>query len=91
MSEDKPASQTSISNARTEEEIAEFWDTHSLDEYWEQTHEVAFEVRAQKRRRITLDPEIYVQIEARARARGLMPETLVNLWLKECIQTSEKA
>jgi len=49
----------SISKARTAEEIAEFWDSHSLDDYWDQTREVAFEVRAKQRRRVTLAPEIY--------------------------------
>ena len=38
---------------KTLEEIADFWDTHSLADYWDQTHEVSFEVRAQRRRRIT--------------------------------------
>jgi hypothetical protein len=39
---------TSISNARSLEEIADFWDTHSLADYWEQTHEVEFEARAKR-------------------------------------------
>lgn len=74
---------TSISNAQTPEEIGEFWDTHSLADYWDQTREVEFEVRALRRRRVTLDPQVYNEIEIQARARGLMPETLVNLWLAE--------
>ena len=89
MSGDKQTSQTDISNARTEEEIADFWDTHSLDDHWEQTREAAFALRAQRRRRITLDPEVYDRIEAQARARGLMSETLVNLWLKDRILADE--
>lgn len=80
---EKDTDRTSISNARTLEEIGEFWDTHSLADYWDQTREVEFEVRAFRRRRITLDPQVYSEIEAQARARGLMPETLVNLWLAE--------
>ncbi len=43
---------TSISKARTPEEIGVLGDTHSLDDYWEQTHEVEFEVRAKQRWRI---------------------------------------
>jgi len=78
-----------ISKARTLEEIAEFWDTHSLADYWDQTHEVEFEVRAKRRRRVTLDPDIYAQVETRARARGIVPETLVNLWLAERLQLQE--
>ena len=67
MDEDKKARLTSISQASTLEEIAEFWDTHSLDDYWEQTREAAFEVRARRRRRVILDPDLYAQIKHRAR------------------------
>ncbi len=90
MSERSDVQRTSISKARTLEEIAEFWDTHSLADYWDQTREVKFEVRAKRRRRVTLDPEVYAQIEAQARARGILPETLVNLWLVERL-AAEKA
>lgn len=68
------------------EEIAEFWDTHSLADYWDQTHEVEFEVRAKRRRRVTIDPDIYMRIERCAVTRGVLPETLVNLWLVERLQ-----
>jgi hypothetical protein len=83
MSKDDAVQGTSISQAHTLEEIADFWDTHSLDDYWEQTHEVAFEVKAKRRRRITLDPDVYAQVETQAHARGISPETLVNLWLAD--------
>ena len=36
---------SSISNADTPQEIGEFWDSHSLSEHWDTTHEVEFEVR----------------------------------------------
>ncbi len=86
MDDRKQSGQTSLSKARTVEEAGAFWDEHSLDEYWDQTHEVTFELRAQRRRRVTLDPEVYEQIEKQAQIRGLLPETLVNLWLKERLQ-----
>lgn len=80
---------TSISKARTLDEIAEFWEAHSLADYWDQTQEADFEVRAKRRRRVTLEPSIYEHIESQARARGLLPETLVNLWLAERLQQAE--
>jgi len=83
MNENDDAPLTPISKARTPEEIGEFWDSHSLADYWEETHEVEFEVGAKRRRRVTLDPEVYAELEAAARARGVLPETLVNLWLAE--------
>ncbi len=86
MSERDDQQLTSISKARTLEEIADFWDTHSLDDYWDQTHDAEFTVKAQQRRRIILMPEVYTQVEAQARERGILPETLVNLWLVERLQ-----
>ena len=83
MNESDKPQMTSISKAQTIEEIAEFWDTHSLADYWDQTHEVEIEVRAERRRRVTLDPDLYSRVEAAARVRGVMPETLVNLWIAE--------
>ena len=77
---------TSISKARTLEEIAEFWDTHSLADYWDQTYEVEFEVRTKRRRRVTLDPDVYAQVEAQAHARGVLHDTFVILWLVERLQ-----
>ena len=68
------------------EAAADFWDSHSLADYWDQTHEVEIEVRAQRRRRVTLDPEVWEQIVDQARIRGVSPETLVNLWLMERAQ-----
>ena len=89
MSESDNRQTTSISKARTLEEIADFWDTHSLADYWDQTHEVEFEVRAKRRRRVTLDPAIYARVETWAHTRGILPETLVNLWLAERLQLQE--
>jgi CopG antitoxin of type II toxin-antitoxin system len=86
MTENKEDQLSSISRASSTEEIGAFWDAHSLDDYWDQTHEVEFDVRAERRRRITLDPEVYERLEAIARARGVLPETLVNLWVAERLQ-----
>jgi hypothetical protein len=86
MSENNNPKVTTISKASTLEEIAEFWDTHSLDDYWDQTHEVEFEFRAKRRRRVTLDPDICTRVETQAKTRGILPETLVNLWLAERLQ-----
>jgi len=72
---------SNISQAASYEAIGEYWGEYSLDEHWDETHEVEFEVRAKRRHRITVDPEIYERLETEARVRGVVPETLVNLWL----------
>lgn len=83
MGENKKRRLSSISHSETLEEIGEFWDAHSLEDYWDQTREVEFEVRAERKKRIALEPQIYKDLEAEARARGIIPEALVNLWLAE--------
>lgn len=86
MTEANDTDQTPISHARTLDELAEFWDTHSLADYWDATQDAEFAVRAERRHRVTLDPEVYAQIAALAQRRGLAPETLINLWLQERLQ-----
>lgn len=67
------------------EEIAEFWDTHSLADYWGQTEPVEFELDPQARRRylVALDPELLQRIQKLAQVRGLSTESLVNLLLEQ--------
>jgi predicted HicB family RNase H-like nuclease len=91
MDENSDSQKSTISKGRTLEEIGEFWDKHSLADYWEETHEVEFDVRAQRRRRITLDPEVYGRLEEQARTRGVSLETLVNLWLSERLRQDKAA
>lgn len=41
----------------TPEEIGEFWDTHSLADYWDETHEVEFQVNLKSEQNQTLSEE----------------------------------
>jgi len=81
MSSVKKQKISSISKANSIEEIGDFWDTHSLADHWGDTRGASFTVRATRRMRVTIDSEVYSQIEVLARQRGISPETLVNLWV----------
>ncbi len=76
----------SISRARSVGDLAEFWDSHSLADHWGGTRDALFELRAARRRRVTIAPEVYAQVEAMAHLKGVSPETLVNLWLTEHVE-----
>ena len=89
MSENNDSQQSSISKGRSLEEVADYWDTHSLADHWEQTHEVEFEVRAPHR--ITLDPEVYARLEEQARTHGVSLAILVNSWLTERLSSDKSA
>ena len=71
------------------EAAAEFWDTHSLADYWDQTVEIAVDVKLE--RRITLLPleqGLAKRLSEAARYQGLSVETVANLWLSERLQQS---
>ena len=80
-------SRSSISKARSYKEIGEFWDTHDLTEYWEQTQPVEFELDIQSE--VTyypLDVTLSASVLSIAKKRGVSPETLLNLWVQEKLQ-----
>jgi hypothetical protein len=75
---------SSISQARTLDEMAEFWDTHSLADYDDQTYEVdmTFDLSA-RRSVVSIDPELLEELRRIARERQVSTQTLVNLWLRQ--------
>lgn len=65
------------------EEAAEFWDSHSIADYWDETREVKNVSVNLARRYFRVDKELASKIDKIARERGVSAETLVNLWLQE--------
>ncbi len=66
------------------EEIAEFWDTHSLADYWDTTKEVEFDVDITKEPRwIEMEEEIAKKVYEVANRKNISVQILVNSWLKE--------
>ncbi len=65
--------------------MAEFWDTHSLADYWDETEPAGFDVEASLRRRllVPVDSELVDKLQETARSRGISTESLVNLFLAE--------
>ena len=81
MSEDRVSS---ISKSRTVEEMAEFWDTHSLADYENETYEVEMSFAPSARRTyIGIEPELLEELRRIARERRVSLQTLVNVWLRQ--------
>jgi hypothetical protein len=80
---------SSISQAQSYQEIGEFWDTHDLTEFWNQTEPAEFEVDIESD--VTYYP-VETSLSARladiARRRGVSAETLLNLWVQERLATT---
>jgi hypothetical protein len=76
---------------RSIEAAAEFWDTHSVADYEEYLKPVRMTVRLSGRvHLLTLDPTVASELQAVSKARGLRPETVANLWLRERLQAESK-
>jgi len=80
MAEDKK-----IPEMASYEEMAEFWDTHSLADYWDQTESAEFEVSSNLSRRylVGVDSELFSRVRSMAHFRGINTEGLVNLLLEQ--------
>lgn len=66
------------------EESAEFWDTHSLADYEDLQKDVYFEINLKTAKNyFAIEKELSDSIDKLARLKGVLPETQVNLWLKE--------
>ena len=69
---------------RTLEEAGEFWDTHDLGDYWDQTEpvEMSFHLK-RKQHLLAIEPELARALQEAASVRGVSTETIANLWLRE--------
>ena len=78
---------TSVSEASSYLEIGEYWDEHDVEDAWEHSRRVEFEVDVESRvRYFSLDRDLSRKIDAAARRRGVSAETLLNLWVQEKLQ-----
>jgi hypothetical protein len=79
-----------ISQSRSINEMAEFWETHDATDYDDRTHEVTMEFDLGTHHHyIAVDPELLVRLRRLAQARGITLESLANLWLQERALASE--
>ena len=80
-----------IPEFKSYDEMAEFWDTHSLSDYWDQTEPAEFEILSQARRRylVSVDRDLLARVQMVARIRGLTIESLVNLLIEQRLREIE--
>ncbi|MFZ5822556.1 MAG: CopG family antitoxin [Chloroflexota bacterium] len=83
----------SIPEMNSYEEIAEFWDIHSLADYWDQTEPAMFEISPELHRRylVAVEPDLLNRLRQAAFARGVSTESLINLLLEQRLREIETA
>jgi hypothetical protein len=82
--DDMNESKSTISQASSYKEIGDFWDTHDLADYWDQTKPVDFAVDIESEvTYYALDKELSQMLSEVAEERGISAGTLLNLWVQE--------
>lgn len=73
----------------TLEELSDFWDTHSSEDYEEVMEPVAAEIDLSSSKvYCPVSKDLLRQLREQARRQGVSTETLVNLWLQEKLRAS---
>ncbi|MBI3180919.1 MAG: hypothetical protein HYZ28_02110 [Myxococcales bacterium] len=72
----------------SDREVAEFWDTHSLADYWDDLEPAELATKPKPRRVVTLrlDPQAVQALRALARRRGINYTALARTWIAERLQ-----
>jgi len=70
------------------EGAAEFWETHSLADYWDETEPAHFDASPELQRRylVPVDSDLLARLQQVAKTRGVSTESLVNLLLEQRLQ-----
>ena len=80
------ANKSSKSKADSISKMGEFWDKHDFAEFDNpNAPDVEFHISVA----VPVEPDLLSDIEELAHRRGISPETLVNLWLKEKVVESK--
>jgi hypothetical protein len=80
---------STISKGASYEQISEFWDTHDLADYWDKTRPADFDVQIESEvTYYALESQLSAKVRSIALRRGVLPETLPNLWVQEKLRES---
>lgn len=87
--EDFKINKSSISKSSSYEEIGEFWDEHSLDEFWSETEKATFQIKIEPNEKLTyygIDENLSDKILSIAKSKGISAKTLLNSWIEEKLE-----
>jgi hypothetical protein len=69
----------------TRAEEAEFWDTHDVTDYWDESQPITLDVARPLSERVTIDIDAETMDEVRTAAaeRGMPVDVLLQIWILE--------
>ncbi len=81
-----------IPKFKTDEEAAKFWETHSFEDYYQDTKEtqIRFVRKPKKTVAVRLDPDDIRSVERIAERKGLSYTSLLRMWIKEHLEKEDR-
>jgi predicted DNA binding CopG/RHH family protein len=82
-----PMQKHTIPRFKTVQEEAEFWDTHSFADYWQELEpvEVRFVKPLARGLTVRFDKQTLADLQAEASKKGMGATTLVRMWVLESL------
>ena len=84
MAENRPEKVSSFASI---EEASDWWDEHSVGDYWDEAKEIHFDIQIDKKPLyVVLDSDIARTVSDIATKQGVSSEVLVNSWLRKMLE-----
>ena len=78
---------TSISNAASYEDMADFWDARDSADYWDEVPSAEFDIDANAQAvYYPLNMSLTMAMRNIAKQRGIRPKTLLDQWVRERLE-----
>jgi len=78
LKNDMKRGKSSIAKAKSYKEIGQFWDTHDLSDFWDQTKRGKFDVGIESEiTYYSLDKKLAKEVQSIAKKRGVSAVTLI--------------
>ncbi len=88
----KTATKKTIPDFASREEMAEWFDTHDMADYWDELKpvKVRFAKKLSEGLNIRLDPETLTKLREVAHEKGIGPTTLARVWIMEHLREGQQ-
>lgn len=74
-----------IPDFKNRREMARFWDTHDVSDYWDELKPIKVKVANNLSQGLTirLDRKTLIKLRSKAHKKGIGPTTLVRMWIMD--------
>lgn len=74
------------------DKLVKFFDTHDMGDYWDRLPKADFDVNVRTRKHLAaIDKGLIPRLDEIAKSKRVPTQKLINVWLREKIETTKRA